>query len=101
MFKKVLNAFRSDKRSERQPLRVGGIFAKMTPESMCEIDPENMDREDIRLQLARLYKRHNQAASSLKPELREEATIMLDAIVHCRQKYVDRIDDEDSEFPAS
>jgi len=88
MFRKVFSAFRGD-RNHAEPLRVGGIFAKMTPEAMCEIDPETMDREDIRLQLAKLYKRHNHAAGSLKPELREEAKIMLDAIVHCRRKYVD------------
>lgn len=69
--------------------QVGGIFGKMTPEALCDINPKKMDKEEIRKQLASLYKRHNQAASSLNRELREEAEEMLDAIVHCREKYVD------------
>ncbi|MEC5125365.1 hypothetical protein VSU19_01275 [Verrucomicrobiales bacterium BCK34] len=69
--------------------QVGGIFGNMTPEALCGIDPSQMDKEEIRKQLAMLYKRHNQAASSLNPELRDEAEEMLDAIVHCREKYVD------------
>ena len=70
-------------------LKVGGIFGKMTPEALCEIDPKNMDRSDIMDRLAMLYQRHNQAASSLNPELREEAENMLQAIVICRQKYIE------------
>lgn len=76
-------------RKPDESLKVGGIFGKMTPEAMCKIDADTMNREEIRNQLARLYQRHNQAAGSLNPELREEAEHMLEAIVHCRQKYVD------------
>ena len=59
-----------------------------SPESVCGIDPKTMDREQIRKRLAELYRRHNQAASSLNEELRNEAEFMLDAIVTCRNKYV-------------
>ncbi|MEM9283944.1 MAG: hypothetical protein AAGA96_19150, partial [Verrucomicrobiota bacterium] len=69
--------------------RVDGIFGRMTPEGLCEIEPDSMDRETIRDRLAMLYQRHNEAASSLNPELRKEAEHMLEAIVHCREKYVD------------
>ena len=39
---------------------------------------------------ADLFRRHNSAEASLNPELRDEARVMLDAIVVCRQKYVDK-----------
>jgi len=79
----------SGKRNEHDtPPRVGGIFGRMTPEAMCDIDPERMDSDEIRRRLSELYKRHNQAAGSLDPELRKEAEHMLEAIVHCREKYV-------------
>ena len=71
-------------------LKVGGIFGRMTPEGMCEIDPKKMNRSEIKDRLAMLYQRHNQAASSLNPELQEEAEHMLQAIVICRQKYIDQ-----------
>ena len=60
-----------------------------SPEEMCEIDPDTMDRDAIRAHLAALYRRHNAAAASLDAELREEAEIMLDAIVACREKYIE------------
>lgn len=60
-----------------------------TPEAMCGIHPREMSREEIRIRLAELYRRHNQAAGSLNEELRQEAELMLDAIVACREKYVD------------
>ncbi len=69
--------------------QVGGIFGNMTPEALCKIDPSQMEKDEIRKQLATLYRRHNQAASSLNSELRDEAEEMLDAIVHRREKYVD------------
>ena len=69
------------------PVRVGGIFERMSPEGLCGINPA-MDRDEIRSRLATLYKRHNNAAGSLDPELRREAEYMLDAIVHCREKYI-------------
>jgi hypothetical protein len=71
------------------PLEVGGIFGRMTPEGMCEIDPARMDRDEIRRRLAALYKRHNHSAGSLDGEMRKEAELMLDAIVHCREKHVE------------
>lgn len=89
MFKKIATWFSGRPEANEHHLHVGGIFGKMTPEALCEIDPETMDRDEIRKKLAALYKRHNQAASSLNPELREEAEQMLDAIVHCREKYVE------------
>ena len=70
---------------------VGGIFGKQTPEALCELDLDNMDTEAIKVHLARLYKRHNHSAGSLDPGLREEAEKMLDAISHCRDKYVDAV----------
>lgn len=88
MIRKLFNWFGREK-SDDSKLRVGGIFGEMTPEGLCEIDPSTMSRDEIRKRLARLYQRHNQAASSLNPELREESEHMLEAIVHCRRKYVD------------
>ena len=58
-------------------------------EELCGIDPETMDREAIRQRLAELYRRHNAAAGSLNVELRAEAEQMLDAIVICRERYID------------
>lgn len=65
-------------------------IAAKSPEAMCEINPKKMDREEIRARLAELYKRFNHAAGSLNEELRQEAEVMLDAIVACREKYVDK-----------
>ncbi len=87
MFKKIAQWFGGSPNEASAP-KVGGIFGRMTPEALCEIEP-TMERDEIRKKLASLYKRHNQAASSLNPELREEAEQMLEAIVHCREKYVD------------
>lgn len=68
-------------------------FKAVTPlpsaEKLCEIDPKTMDKKAISTRLKMLYKRHNEAASSLNKELRNEAETMLDAIVECRGKYVD------------
>ncbi|MCG8599056.1 MAG: hypothetical protein MI807_02840 [Verrucomicrobiales bacterium] len=90
MFKKIYQWI-SGAPAEKQEahMQVGGIFGRMTPEALCGIDPNKMDSGEIRQTLAKLYKRHNAAASSLNPELREEAEQMLEAIVHCREKYVD------------
>ena len=84
MFKKIFSWISGSESDESTVPRVGGIFGKMTPESLCGIDPAKMSPDEIRATLAQLYKRHNQAAGSLNPELREEAERMLDAIVHCR-----------------
>ncbi len=55
------------------------------PEQLCGISA-TMTQDQIREHLAMLYRRHNRAASSLDAHLREEAEIMLDAVVHCREK---------------
>jgi hypothetical protein len=89
MIRKLVGWMGGKRASKDSLLKVGGIFGKMTPEAMCDIDPKNMDRSEIRSRLAMLYQRHNQAAGSLNPELREEAEYMLQAIVHCRTKYID------------
>lgn len=60
-----------------------------SPEELCGIEPSTMTKEAIRKRLAILYRRHNNAAGSLRPELRKEAAEMLVAIVECREKYVD------------
>jgi len=86
MFKKVASWFGKGAKGSSEG---AGIFGSMTPEELCKIDPETMDAEDIRLQLAKLYKRHNHAAGSLNSDLREEADLMLKAIVYCREKYVE------------
>ncbi len=89
MIKKVFSWLVGGSKKKSSSPGVGGIFGKLTPEAVCEIDLEGMDREEIKVQLAKLYKRHNHAAGSLNAELREEAEQMLDAITHCREKYVD------------
>ncbi len=91
MIKKVFGWLSGDSKKKASTVGVGGIFGKQTPEAVCELDLENMDRDAIKVQLAKLYKRHNHAAGSLNPELREEAERMLDAIAHCREKYVDAV----------
>jgi len=58
-----------------------------TPEQLCGLTSE-MSQEEISAQLALLYRRHNRAASSLEPALREEAEIMLDVIAAMRQKHL-------------
>lgn len=87
--RKLFSWLGSNDSGSNKKLEVGGIFGESTPEARCEIDPATMTTEEIRARLAILYKRHNQAAGSLDPELRLEAEEMLDAIVHCREKYVD------------
>jgi len=63
----------------------------VSAEELCDIDPDTMDREEIRARLAVLYRRYNAVASSLNAELRAEAEQMLDAIVACREAYVDHL----------
>ncbi len=100
MFKKLFGRRRKDSKSK--PAAGTGGAATSTgapanpkpkkarsPEAVCGIDPKKMSRDEIRKRLAELFRRHNQAEASLDPELREEARVMLDAIVVCRQKYVD------------
>ncbi len=50
-----------------------------------------MKKDEIKEKLAEFYRRHNHTAGSLSSELREEAEKMLDAIVACREKYIDGI----------
>jgi len=88
MFRKI-NRWIGRRRDATAPLTVGGIFARLTPEGLCEIDPSTMGCDEIRQRLAALYKRHNHAAGSLDSDRRAEAERMLEAIVHCREKYVD------------
>ena len=54
---------------------------------MCGIAP-NMPKEKIREELAKLFRRHNRAGASLDEKLREEAEVMLDAIVSVRERYL-------------
>lgn len=72
---------------------------KQTPEALCEINPKTMSAAQIKERLAMLYKRHNQAAASLNDDLRAEAEEMLDAVVTCRQKYVDKPEPKQKSAP--
>ena len=65
-------------------------FAGKTPEELCGVDP-SMPVDEIRARLAKLFTRHNRAASSFDLELRAEAEIMLQAIVTLRERYVERL----------
>lgn len=94
MFRKFLNLFRrrTDLKKRSKVSRRGDgpeFMGGMSPEEICGIDPEVMSKEKIKKKLAKLYKRHNEAVSSLNPELRQEARQMLEAIVDCRKRYVD------------
>ncbi len=57
-----------------------------SPEELCGINPK-MSKEEIRDQLKVLYRRFNQAASSLNNATRAQADVMLDAIVAVREKH--------------
>jgi hypothetical protein len=61
------------------------IHKGATPEELCSIS-DDMDDDAVRERLAQLYKRHNMAAASLDANLREEAKVMLEAIVKVREK---------------
>ena len=65
-------------------------FAGKSPEELCEIDA-SMPVEEMRSRLAKLFTRHNRAASSFDLELRAEAEIMLQAIVTLREKYIEQL----------
>ena len=60
-------------------------------EDLCGLTP-GMEREEIHALLARLFRRHNRAASSLDEQLRTEAEIMLRAIVDIRLRYLENRD---------
>jgi hypothetical protein len=57
------------------PEALAGLTADLTPEQIAE-------------RLAKLYQRHNRAASSLDPKLREEAEFMLETLAALREKYI-------------
>jgi len=57
-----------------------------TPEERCGITP-SMTPEEIKARLAKLYQRHNRAASSFDPQLREEAGQMLETLAGLHDKY--------------
>jgi hypothetical protein len=57
------------------PEELAGLTADMTPEQIAE-------------RLAKLYQRHNRAASSLDPQLRDEAEFMLETLAGLREKYL-------------
>lgn len=61
--------------------------AQLTPEQLCGITP-SMTPEEIRARLSKLYQRHNRAASSLDPVLREEAEFMLETLAGLRDQYI-------------
>ena len=65
-------------------------FAGKSAEELCEIDPA-MPVDEMRQRLAKLFVRHNRAASSFDLELRAEAEIMLQAIVSLREKYIEKL----------
>ena len=62
------------------------LSREASPEELCGITPE-MTPEQLRERLAHLYQRHNRAASSLDPQLREEAEFMLETLAGLREKY--------------
>ena len=62
------------------------LSREASPEELCGIVP-GMTAEQIRERLAQLYQRHNRAASSLDPKLREEAEFMLETLAGLREKY--------------
>lgn len=61
-------------------------------EELCDLR-DGMTEDEMRAHLAKLYRRHNRAASSLNPELRDQAERMLDAIVEVRHRYLDHIEE--------
>jgi hypothetical protein len=68
-----------------KPTAAAPAVKPRTPEEMCGITSK-MGKEEIRTQLAMLYKRYNRATSSLNAGVRAEAEEMLDAIVAVREK---------------
>lgn len=70
--------------------RVPPVKAAPNPEELCEIAPK-MPKDQIRERLKLLYRRYNRSASSLDPAIRNEAEIMLDAIVRVREKHFGEI----------
>lgn len=65
------------------------IDTAASPEAICGITP-GMSQAEISDILARLYQRHNRAASSFDPQLQTEAEFMLDIVAGLREKYLSR-----------
>ena len=63
------------------------LNTKDSPEALCGITKQ-MSKEEISKKLAELYRRHNRAASSLDPQMREDAEIMLEAIASAKEKFL-------------
>lgn len=61
-----------------------------SPDDLCEITPK-MPKDQIQARLKLLYRRYNRSASSLDAKIRDEAEIMLDAIVKVREKHFGQI----------
>ena len=76
------------KAAEAAPATAKAKKKPASPEEACGITAK-MSKEEVRERLALLYKRYNDAVSSLNPDLRKEADIMLDAIIECREKYLE------------
>lgn len=90
MLKMLSNWFGTKKKVQKKNTEVDWVPEhNKTPEELCEIDPLSMSQEAIKKHLAMLYKRYNDAVSSMKPELRAEARYMLEAIAVCRDRHVD------------
>ena len=62
--------------------------AAISAEELCQLK-DGMTYDELRAHLAKLYRRHNRAAASLDPKLRDEAERMLDAIVEIRHRYLE------------
>jgi hypothetical protein len=63
------------------------LNTKESPEILCGITKQ-MSKEEIAKKLAELYRRHNRAASSLDPQMREDAEIMLEASASAKEKFL-------------
>lgn len=93
MIKKIISKFLGSKKTQEPEPQVVVESEPVEPvvpvEQLCGINPATQSPAEIKQHLAVLYKRHNSAVSSMKPELREEGMEMLEAIAECRAKYVD------------
>lgn len=69
---------------------VGGNGKPKSPEELCQIK-KGMSKGEIYGQLKVLYRRYNRAASSLDAKTRDEAEMMLNAIVEMREKHFGEI----------
>lgn len=72
----------------RSPVNSSG--PPKSAEELCEITPK-MPKDAIMARLKLLYRRFNRSASSLDAGVRDEAEIMLNAIVEVREKHFGEI----------